>query len=312
MCSSLSSSGNGYNHEINVIVCEFAGNFLLSFRPEITEYLSIAKKLISVEWSDDLKGGKAVRLSGIFDKLSYKVRKAFLVEPARYSFSTVCCSLRYEGGEVADLFFLVQSVARNIPVVQPNNHGYVPGNWDSPLALQEQKEIFLLPTVRVFNLLQEEVHVLLTDMGKKTVGTRKFKVYICFLSTNIHLAADPCATMDCGNIGNQATIPRGSSIDLYANPATIYFIVTLTAFNSSCKPVNSGDWVKKLQKQKDDVHYLDIDIDFCGGKYLASLRLSRGNKGVLEVITCNPFNRSYFSDNLLLVPYSYLNCKLLI
>lgn len=181
MCSSLSSSGDGYNHEINFIVNEFAGNFLLSFRPEITEYLTIAKKLLSLEWSDDLKGGKAVRLSGIFDKLNYKVRKAFLVEPARYSFSTVCCSLRYEGGEVADLFFLVQSVVRNIPVIQPNNHGYAPGNWDSPLALQEQKEIFLLPTVRVFNLLQEEVHVLLTDMGNSRKRfVQKFKVYIFF------------------------------------------------------------------------------------------------------------------------------------
>lgn len=94
--------------------------------------------------------------------------------------------------------------------------------------------------------------------------------------------------MGRGNIGNQATIPRGSSADFFANPVTIYFIVTLTAFNSSCKPVNSGDWVKKLQKGKDDVRYLDTNIDFCDGKYLASLRLSRGHKGVLEVITCDP------------------------
>jgi len=50
--------------------------------------------------------------------------------------------------------------------------------------------------------------------------------------------------------------------------------------------VNSGDWVKKLQKEKNDVHYLDINLDFGGGKYFALLRLSRGYKGMLEVITC--------------------------
>ncbi|KAI7985421.1 hypothetical protein LOK49_LG14G01474, partial [Camellia lanceoleosa] len=95
--------------------------------------------------------------------------------------------------------------------------------------------------------------------------------------------SDPSAAIGCENIGNQATIPCGSTIDLYANPTTINFIVTITAFNSSFTPVNSGDWVKKLQKQKNDVHYLDIDLDFGGGKYFASLRLSRGHRGILEV-----------------------------
>ncbi|KAI7982011.1 Kinesin-like protein KIN-12A [Camellia lanceoleosa] len=47
---------------------------------------------------------------------------------------------------------------------------------------------------------------------------------------------DPFAAIGCENIGNQATIPCGSTVDLYANPATINFIVTITAFNSSFKP----------------------------------------------------------------------------
>ncbi|KAL7193185.1 hypothetical protein ACSBR2_024904 [Camellia fascicularis] len=226
------------------------GNFSLSFRPEITDDMTNPKKSLVVEWSDDLKGGKAVRISGVFDKLSYKVRKAFSVEPVKYSVSTTHCSLKYEDGRVADLHFLIHSIVRDVPVIKPDK--------DSPVALQEQREIFLLPTVRVFNLLQADIHVLLTDM-------------------------DPSAAIGCENIGSQATIPCGSTVDLYANPATINFIVTITAFNSSCKPVNSGDWVKKLQKQKNDVHYLDIDLDFGGGKYFASLRLSRGHRGILEV-----------------------------
>lgn len=48
--------------------------------------------------------------------------------------------------------------------------------------------------------------------------------------------------------------------------------------------MNSGDWVKKLQKQKIDAHHLDIDLDFGGGKYRATLRLSRGDRGILEVM----------------------------
>lgn len=79
-------------------------------------------------------------------------------------------------------------------------------------------------------------------------------------------------------------ISSGSTFDLYANPAIIFFTVTLTAFNTSCKPVNSGDWVKKLLKDKTTVHHLDIDLDFGGGKYCATLRLSRGDRGILEVI----------------------------
>lgn len=73
-------------------------------------------------------------------------------------------------------------------------------------------------------------------------------------------------------------------MDLYANPTIIYFTVTITAFRSSCKPVNSTDWVKKLNKQKNDVYHLDIDLNFGGGKYFACLRLSRGLRGVLEVV----------------------------
>lgn len=72
--------------------------------------------------------------------------------------------------------------------------------------------------------------------------------------------------------------------NLYVNPAIMYFTVTLVAFRSSCKPVNSGDWEKKLRKHKNDAQSLDIDLDFGAGKYCASLRLSRGENGILEVV----------------------------
>ena len=98
-----------------------------------------------------------------------------------------------------------------------------------------------------------------------------------------YIGADPCSGIGCDNTENQAKLSCGSSVDFYVNPSVIYFTVTLTALNSSCNPVNSSDWVKKLQKQKSEVHYLHINLDFAGGNYFASLRLSRGYKGILEV-----------------------------
>ncbi|KAK2986490.1 hypothetical protein RJ640_012170 [Escallonia rubra] len=230
------------------------GNFLLSFRPEITQNLIISEKAHTVDWSDELESGKAVRLSGLFDKLGYRVRKAFSVESVKCSFSTEHCSLRYDDGRVANLHFLIQSTRKDVPVVQPDGSGFDHGNRNTPVALQVQKEIFLLPTVRVSNLLHLEIHVHLTDK-------------------------DPHANINSDEIGKPEIITCGSTVNLYANPASLFITVTLAAFNSSSKPVNSGDLVRKLQKQKDDVHGLNIELDFGGGKYCAILRDEVENLG---------------------------------
>nr|XP_027078658.1 uncharacterized protein LOC113701943 [Coffea arabica] len=232
------------------------GNFLFSFRPQVTDDL-LNFKLSSVEWSNDLRGGKPVPLSGLFEKLSYQVRTAFAVESVKSTLGTARCAFRSEGGHVANIYFLIQSVARDVPIIQPDNLGYSPGNRNVPIALQEQKEIFLLPTVHVSNLLETEIHVHLTD-------------------------ADIRAKVDYDNICSQATIPCGSAVNLYANPANIFFTVTLTSFGSSCKPVNGNRWVKKLRKSNTNAHQLDVELDFGGGKYFAFLRLSRGQRGILE------------------------------
>lgn len=251
------------------------GNFLLSFRPQIQDDLASSKKPLSVEWSVDLKGGKTVRVSGVFDKLSYKIRKALSVRPVKFLFSTAHCSLKYEDGQVTDLHFLIQVTVREIPVILPDTYGDDVGAGNSPVAVKEQKEIFILPTFRITNLLQTEIHVLLTNM-------------------------DPCATVGCGNIGNQATIPYGSTADLYADPATVYFAVTLTLFNSTCKPVNSGDCLRKLQKKNKEVAFLNVDLNFGGGKYFASLRMSRDHRGVMEVAVFTPYTLRNDTDLSLL------------
>ncbi|CAN1225139.1 hypothetical protein LINGRAPRIM_LOCUS954 [Linum grandiflorum] len=246
------------------------GNFLFAFRPEVPEGSISSISSVSVGWSDDFKGGKAVRLSGIFDKLGYKVRKALSVDSMKCSFSTAYCSLKSEDAHITDLHFLIQSIGRDIPIGKPDTSNDGSESRSSPVALREQREIFILPTVQVSNLLHFDIQVLLTEIDVST----------------------SCSV----DIGKQATVPSGSAVNFYANPAMIYFTVTLTAFGSSCKPVNSGDWVKKLRKSKSDVSCLDIDLEFEGGKYFASLRLSRGPRGVLEVAVFTPYSLKNETD----------------
>ncbi|XP_031387722.1 uncharacterized protein LOC116200899 isoform X2 [Punica granatum] len=231
------------------------GNFLFSFRPEIPQDLLNTGSSLSVEWSDDIRGGKAVRLPGVFDKLSYKVRRALSSESVKISFTTACCTVNSSNSCMGKLHFLIQSCTRDVPIRQPDD-----GNEHSPVALKEQKEIFLLPTVRVSNFLQSEIIVTLSDSDQVTT-----------------------------TFGNQATLSSGSTADFYANPAIIYFNVTLTAFSSSCKPLNSSDWVKRLLKNGKDISFLDVNLDFGGGKYIASLRLSRGRSGILEAFIFTPY-----------------------
>ncbi|XP_010680975.2 uncharacterized protein LOC104896009 isoform X2 [Beta vulgaris subsp. vulgaris] len=229
-----------------------AGNFVFSFRPEIKEERDSCTSC-SVEWSGNLKGEKAVRLSGVIDKLSYQVRKTFLAESWKYSFSTVGCSVRSGDTHVAQMHFLVQSITRDVPIMRPNDRLK---SKSSSIALQEQKELFLLPTVRVSNLLESDIDVLLTETEISVIDGLK-------------------------NI-NQATVQGGCTVDLYANPAVLFFNITLATFSSSCKPVNCSQWLKKLNKKKDGIQFLDIDLEFCGGMYFACLRLARGNRGMLE------------------------------
>lgn len=96
------------------------------------------------------------------------MRKAFAVNSTKFSLSSANCALKSEESVVANIYFLIQTVGKAIPVVNPDNFGYAPGNRNSPVAMQEQKEIFVLPTIRVSNLLHTEIHVSLTDKGNRS------------------------------------------------------------------------------------------------------------------------------------------------
>lgn len=253
------------------------GNFVFSFRPDIKGDENDSGKSYSAEWSDNLKGGKAVRLSGVIDKFSYQVRKAFSAQSWKYSFSTISCSLQCGNAHLANMHFLVQSMGRDVPIIQPND---TPESRNPSIALLEQKEIFLLPTVRVSNLLESDIDVLLSE-------------------------TEMSPTNGLENI-NQATISCGLTVNLYANPAIIYFTLTLRMFGSSCKAVNSSQWLKKLGNKKDGIQFLDIDLEFCGGKYFACLRLARGERGILEAIVFTQYSLRNGTDFPLFCTVSHL------
>ncbi|KAG9440811.1 hypothetical protein H6P81_020976 [Aristolochia fimbriata] len=239
------------------------GNFLLSFRPELPECSAESEGPVSVDWSEDLKGGKAIHVSGIFDKLNFRLKRAFGMAKVKSSFSTTHCSISIEGHTVSKLHFLIQTLSRDVPLKHPRILEDSSDKTLKPAALHEQKEIFLLPTVQITNLLQTDILVVLTE-------------------THPGSFSDSAKGLDL--IGKKAEITCGSSAYLYANPTLIYFTVTLKELNSSCRPVHSGDCVKKLNKQKSDVRHLDVELEFSGGKYSAFLRLSRGDKGILEAV----------------------------
>ncbi|CAE6075717.1 unnamed protein product [Arabidopsis arenosa] len=233
------------------------GNFSLSFRPESFVTLFEGEKSLASEWSEELEGGKAVRLTGIFDKLSYGVKRALSIESVKVSLTTTYCSVISESQCVGKVHFLIHSIRREVSIIRPDASSDVLEKQKACIALREQKEIFLLPTVQVSNFLSSEAAIFLTETDQYT-------------------------SMERHSIGKHATLQSGKTIDFYVNPDMIYFRVTLTTSQASCKPVNSGQWVKKLQKQKNDARCLDVDLDFSGGKYCASLRLSLGKRGILE------------------------------
>ncbi|XP_048138871.1 uncharacterized protein LOC115740159 isoform X2 [Rhodamnia argentea] len=251
-----------------VITSLSLGNFLFSFRPKIEGLLN-PEGSPSVAWSDNIEGGKAKHLSGVFDKLSFRVRRAFSSGSIKYSFSTACCRVKLNGSNITKLHFLIQSYRRSVPVQQPDQlKDKTSGS--SHLTLQVQRDIVLLPTVQVSNLLQSDIDVFLTNTDPGEYVGR--------------------------HIGNQAILTCGSTVNFYADPSEIYFNITLTAFGSCCKPLKSSDWVKKLLKQKKHSRFLDIDLDFDGGKYFASLRLSRGHRGILEAVIFTPYSLKNETD----------------
>lgn len=87
----------------------------------------------------------------------------------KYSLSTAHCDISSGDERVAKIHFLIESIGKDVPIIYPDNFGYARVDKSSPVALQEQKEIFLLPTVRFSNFLDMEIHVKLNDTGNRKI-----------------------------------------------------------------------------------------------------------------------------------------------
>ncbi|KAL6847035.1 hypothetical protein ACP4OV_022888 [Aristida adscensionis] len=256
------------------------GNFILSIRPEIPEIAENTSQTASVNWSEDITGEKAIRISGVIEKLNYNLRKAFNVDSIKSSFSSLSCPIFVDGHHVTDLYFLIHTLGRDVPV-QPTN-GTSVSDRSAPVALQFQREIFVYPTVQVYNFLQTDIHVVLTDSEMGNIIEDNF----------------------C-KIGKQATLTSGSSAYFYVNPALFNFSVTLISYGSNSKTVNSSDWVKKMQKQTTRAQFLDMLLEFVPGKYHCSLRLLRQEKGLLEVALFTRYTLHNTTDYPLLCTASH-------
>ncbi|KAG0467159.1 hypothetical protein HPP92_018739 [Vanilla planifolia] len=80
------------------------GNFLLSLRPQFPEYENNERN-VSFSWSEEIKGEKAQRVSGMFDKLNYKFRKALGAGSLKSFYSILCCPITMEGQHASDMHF---------------------------------------------------------------------------------------------------------------------------------------------------------------------------------------------------------------
>ncbi|KAM0863381.1 hypothetical protein ACQ4PT_044630 [Festuca glaucescens] len=250
------------------------GNFMLSIRPEISEHSNLSRETI-VQWSEDITGEKAIRISGVIDKLNYNLRKAFSIDSMKSSFSSLSCPVSIDGQHVTDLHFLIHTLGRDVPL-QPTNGTRMSGRSAS-VALQLQREIFIYPTVQVYNFLQTDIHVLLTDSQPENIREDNY-----------------------GLVGKQAMITSGASAYFYVNPAMFNFSVTLISYGSKSKVANSGDWVKRMQKQTAQAQFLDLELEFGPGKFHSSLRLLRQEKGLLEVALFTRYTLQNASDYSLL------------
>ncbi|KAJ3674403.1 hypothetical protein LUZ60_005019 [Juncus effusus] len=270
------------------------GNFLLSFRPVIPDQLKPPNsEPVLADWSENITGEKPTRISGVFDKLNFKLKRAFGAYSFKSLFSSLSCPFYVKNQQRSDLHFLIHTLLRDVPLQKPSsrerNSTTSPSSSSSssssrernssPVALQMQREIFIYPTVQVSNFLQMDVRVVLSE--KETDIT------------------SPNSTF-----GRDSIIPSNSSSYFYVDPSPICVSVTLIPTNSKSKTLNSTECVRKLRKTENQ--FLDLELEFESGKYFAGLRLLRGDKGLLEVAIFTKYTLHNSTELPLLCTTSYL------
>jgi len=77
------------------------------------------------------------------------------------------------------MHFLIQTVATEIPVA-PEKSAAVLKKDNPTVSLLEKKEIYLLPTVRMTNLLHSEIDVILSETGMEMKSLKNVLLLILY------------------------------------------------------------------------------------------------------------------------------------
>ncbi|XP_059063303.1 uncharacterized protein LOC131071412 isoform X3 [Cryptomeria japonica] len=237
------------------------GNYVLCVRPATSEKSILeSERSPSFEWSENLKGVKAVRISGLFEKLTYHLKKKFSGQPTQSSFSTIHCGPKMTDAKFKDLYFLVRTTRRKLPVTR-SHASEQRGSESSTVAFYEQQDILILPTIHVSNLLEVEIAV----------------------------SSDTNADEIDEHSGNHPIVQGGCKTYMYEDLSNLFLTIILCDLKQKSNPVNVGELGKLAHSSKSDMHGLDVELDFGDGKNFAMLRLSRGETGLLEAIIYTPY-----------------------
>jgi hypothetical protein len=255
------------------------GNFLLSIRPasvssstgNAVEEDTRTDAALYYEWSDDVKGAKAVRVSGLFENLHYNFRK-LSGRQMEFSFATVFCPLQNKekktnesGGKVGS-YFLIRSTRRQVPVFKPTSNKDRNQGRQSVTAWQEQQEVVLLPTIRFLNLLT------------------------CDICTKLFaMTPDEARGGPIGHVEDEVVIKGGEKACVYADLANLSLIIVLNGYGLTSKPVTINEREKSssqfsLKRKGNDLKEVEAEINFGDDIHYAMLRVYRGGDGVLEVV----------------------------
>nr|GEW29863.1 probable LRR receptor-like serine/threonine-protein kinase RPK1 [Tanacetum cinerariifolium] len=135
-------------------------------------------------------------------------------------------------------------------------------------------------------LLNENFNACLSDFGlARLLGDFDTHVTTGVVGTFGYVASEYCITSHASE-----------NVDVYSYGVTFLELISdKRALDSSfsshenrrsrgCKPVNCGDYAKKLLQKKKDDRNLDMELNFGDGKFFGCLRISCGHRGILEAM----------------------------
>ncbi|KAH7331713.1 hypothetical protein KP509_20G047600 [Ceratopteris richardii] len=259
------------------------GDSLLSVRPAKRVPMS-ALRVVDADhegfefvWSEDIKGAKQIRSSGLLKKLKYKFRKSLRGQNTLFSFSMIFCGISdrdicREVETQKGVHILIQTSSRVVPLMSSDSLNESDTN-KSVIAFKKQEEIVLLPTLCIQNFLDTKISVLAT-----------------------------CSTGKSSLNGNTA-IERGCRISFYADPAEFVFTVHLDEHNLTSNNVSIGEWDKKIERctvPADYMNGLHKELNF-GNSWCARLKMLHNDDGVLQILVFSQFAAKNSSNIPLLV-----------